>query len=70
MLTRARWFIYGSVVTTVVAIMVINRARQLRERLDVHGVKKVAASYGADVIEIAGKYLQDSVPNDDQAPNG
>jgi hypothetical protein len=70
MLTRVRWFIDGSVATTVVAIMVINRARQLRERLDVHGVKKVAASYGADVIEIAGKYLQDSVPNDDQAPNG
>jgi hypothetical protein len=50
--------------------MVVSRARQLRERLDARGIKKVVASYGADVIEMAGTYLRNSVPLDDQAPNG
>jgi hypothetical protein len=70
MLTRIRWLIYGVLATTVLTIMVVSRARQLRERLDAGGIKRVAASYGADVIELAGNYLRDSVPSDDQAPNG
>jgi hypothetical protein len=70
MLTRIRWFIYGVVATMALTIMVVSRARQLRERLDARGIKKVVASYGADVIEMAGTYLRNSVPLDDQAPNG
>jgi hypothetical protein len=70
MLTRIRWFIYGTAATLFATAMVVNRARQLRERLDAKGVRKVATSYGVDAMDRAGKYLQNTVPSVDQAPGG
>lgn len=60
MFTRLRWFLYGMVVSVVVTVMVIKRARAMKERLDTEGVARVVASYGADVIEAAGRALQRS----------
>ena len=69
MLTRIRWFIYGVVATAFLTGMIIKRARLMRERLDAQGVANVAASYGADAIEFAGRYLQKSVPDEAQPPS-
>ena len=60
MLTRARWFLYGSAVTLGVTALVVTRARSMRERLDAEGVARVGASFAADTIEFAGKRLQRS----------
>lgn len=70
MLTRIRWFIYGAVCTIALTLMVVKRARAMRERLDAQGVARVAASYGADVIEATGRILKDSVPQPGDGPNG
>jgi hypothetical protein len=60
MLTRARWFIYGSAVTLGATVLVVARARALKERLDAEGVARVGVSYAADTIEFAGRRLQRS----------
>ncbi|GMR02773.1 MAG: hypothetical protein BMS9Abin20_1121 [Acidimicrobiia bacterium] len=60
MFTRARWFVYGSAVTLGATVMVVARARSLKERLDAEGVARVGASLGADIIEFAGRRLQRS----------
>ncbi len=70
MFTRIRWFIYGSLATAALALMVVRRARLMRERLDAQGVGRVAASYGADAIEFAGRYLQRAVPQDTAEADG
>ncbi|MCZ7533228.1 MAG: hypothetical protein M5U23_07460 [Acidimicrobiia bacterium] len=64
MFIRLRWFLYGVVISAVVAVMVIKRARALKERLDTEGVTRVVASYGADVVEAAGRALQRSTQRD------
>ena len=72
MFTRARWFIYGSAVTLGATVMVIARARSMKERLDAEGVARVGASYAADTIEFAGRRLQRSaikVTPDPDGPN-
>lgn len=68
MLTRIRWFIYGAIATALLVGMIIKRARLMRERLDAQGIANVVASYGADAIEYAGRYLQKSVPPDAPPP--
>ncbi len=60
MFTRARWFVYGSVVTLGATIVVVAKARTMKERLDAEGVARVSASLGADIIEFAGRRLQRS----------
>ena len=60
MLTRVRWFVYGSAVTLGATVVVVTRARSMRERLDAEGVARVGASFAADTIEFAGKRLQRS----------
>jgi hypothetical protein len=60
MFTRARWFVYGSAVTLGATVLVITRARSMKERLDAEGVARVGASFAADLIEFAGKRLQRS----------
>jgi hypothetical protein len=60
MLTRARWFLYGSGVTLGITALVVTRARSMKERLDAEGVARVGASYAADTIEFAGRRLQRS----------
>ena len=60
MLTRIRWFVYGSAVTLGATAIVVTRARSMRERLDAEGVARVGASFAADTIEFAGKRLQRS----------
>jgi len=60
MFTRARWFVYGSVATLGATVMVITRARAMKERLDAEGVARVGATFAADTIEFAGRRLQRS----------
>jgi|GEM_PF-2899930 len=60
MFTRLRWFLYGVMVSVLIGAMVIKRARSMKERLDAEGVARVAASYGADMVEAAGRALQRS----------
>jgi len=60
MLTRLRWFAYGSAVTLGATMVVVSRARAMRERLDAQGVARVSASVAADGIEMVGKRLQRS----------
>ena len=60
MLTRVRWFVYGSAVTLGGTVLVITRARAMKERLDAEGVARVGATFAADTIEYAGKRLQRS----------
>jgi len=67
MFTRLKWFLYGVVVSAVVAVMVIKRARAMKERLDAEGITRVVASYGASVIEAAGRALQRSAARDSDA---
>jgi hypothetical protein len=69
MLTRLRWFIYGVAVTLSITVVVIRRARSLRERLDAEGVARISAGIAADGIEAVGRRLQRSSlrPVDDGA---
>ena len=60
MFTRARWFIYGSAATLGATVVVVTRARSMRERLDTEGVGRVGAALAADAIEFAGRRLQRS----------
>lgn len=60
MLTRLRWFVYGSAITLGATIVVVGRARAMRERLDAQGVARVSASVAADGIEMVGRRLQRS----------
>ncbi|MEN8239661.1 MAG: hypothetical protein ABFR53_10715 [Actinomycetota bacterium] len=60
MFTRARWFMYGVVVTVGTTVVVVTRARSMKERLDAEGVARVGASFAADTIEFAGRRLQRS----------
>ena len=60
MFTRARWFVYGSAVTLGATVLVVTRARSMKERLDAEGVTRVGASFAADTIEFAGRRLQHS----------
>jgi hypothetical protein len=60
MFTRARWFIYGSAATLGATVVVVTRARSMRERLDAEGVGRVGATLAADAIEFAGRRLQRS----------
>ncbi len=67
MFTRLRWFLYGVVVSAVVAVMIVKRARSMKERLDADGVARIVASYGADIVEAAGRALQRSAERDTDA---
>jgi len=60
MFTRLRWFAYGSAVTLGATVVVVGRARAMRERLDAQGVARVSANLAADGIELVGKRLQRS----------
>jgi len=60
MFTRARWFAYGTAATLGATVLVVTRARSMRERLDAEGVARVAASFAADAVEYAGRKLQRS----------
>lgn len=60
MLTRMRWFIYGVAVALSIAVVVIRRARSMRERLDAEGVARISAGIAADGIEAVGRRLQRS----------
>jgi len=60
MFTRARWFVYGTAVTIGATVLVVTRARAMRERLDAEGVARVGASFAADAIEYTGRKLQRS----------
>jgi hypothetical protein len=60
MFVRLRWFIYGSVVTMILAVIAVRRARAIRERIDADGVVRVAAVMTADGVEAIGRRLQRS----------
>jgi hypothetical protein len=60
MLTRARWFMYGSAATLGATVFVASRARAMRERLDAHGIARVSAYAAADGLESVGRRLQRS----------
>jgi hypothetical protein len=60
MFTRARWFAYGSAATLGVTMIVVSKARSMRERLDAEGVARVSAHLAADGIESVGRRLQRS----------
>lgn len=60
MFTRIRWFVYGAATTLGATIVVVSRARSMREKLDAQGVRRVSANLAADRIEAAGRRLQRS----------
>jgi hypothetical protein len=60
MLTRARWFAYGSAATLGLTMIVVSKARSMRERLDTDGVTRVSVHLAADGIESIGRRLQRS----------
>jgi hypothetical protein len=60
MFTRLRWFVYGSAVTLGATVVVVSKARSMREKLDAQGVTRVSASVAADGIEMVGRRLQRS----------
>ncbi len=60
MLTRMRWFFYGAGVTLGATVVVVSRARVMREKLDTEGVARISANVAADGLEAAGKRLQRS----------
>jgi hypothetical protein len=72
MFTRARWFALGSAATLGATLIVVNRARTMKEQLTAEGVARVSASLAADTIEAVGVRLQRSalreVPNETE-PN-
>lgn len=55
-----RWFIYGAATTAGVTVVVVSKARTMRERLDAQGVARVSANVAADGIEFVGRRLQRS----------
>ncbi len=59
MFVRLRWFILGALAMLLLVASAIRRARDLRVRLDAEGVRSIAVSYGADMTERAGRWLQD-----------
>ncbi|MDK1018785.1 MAG: hypothetical protein QGD89_05240 [Actinomycetota bacterium] len=60
MFTRLRWFVFGSAATLGATVVVVSRARTLRERLTPEGVARASASLLADAIESIGDRLQRS----------
>jgi hypothetical protein len=70
MLTRLRWFTYGVLVALAVGVVVVKRARAMKERLDAQGVARVGVSIGADVVEAAGRVLQRSAADAQDDANG
>lgn len=60
MFTRVRWFVYGAAASAVATVMVVARARTMREKLDAEGVARVSASLAADGMEMMGRRLQRS----------
>ena len=74
MFTRARWFMFGSAATLGVTVVVVNRARTMREHLTPDGVARASASLAADTIEAFGVRLQRSalreVPNETEPDTG
>lgn len=68
MFTRARWFIFGSAATLGATVVVVSRARSMREQLTPDGVARASAALAADTIEAVGVRLQRSslreVPNE------
>ena len=60
MFVRFRWFVLGFVTAAVAGLVVVRRARAMKERLDAEGLARVAASFVADVVEAAGLALQRS----------
>ena len=70
MLTRLRWFIYGFVSACAIGVMIVKRARAMKERLDAQGVVRVGVSIGADVVEAAGRVLQRSAATPEGEANG
>lgn len=60
MFTRARWFVYGAAVSATATVMVVSRARTMREKLDAEGVARISASLAADGMEAMGRRLQRS----------
>lgn len=70
MLTRLRWFLYGFLAACAIGVMVVKRARAMKERLDAQGVARVGVSMGADVVEAAGRVLQRSAAAPEVESNG
>ena len=60
MFTRLRWFAYGAAASAAATVMVVSRARTMREKLDTEGVARVSASLAADGMERVGRRLQRS----------
>ena len=60
MFTRARWFAFGSAVTLGATVLVVNRARTMKDTLTAEGVTRASASLAADTIEAVGVRLQRS----------
>ena len=69
MLTRIRWFLYGFAAASAIGVVVVKRARAMKERLDAQGVARVGVSIGADVVEAAGRLLQRSAEPPAVDPN-
>lgn len=71
MFTRIRWLALGSVATLGATVLVVNRARAMKQRLTPEGVARATASLAADTIEAVGVRLQRSalreVPNVSEA---
>jgi hypothetical protein len=70
MLTRFRWFLYGFFCAFALGAVIVKRARAMKERLDAQGVARVGVSIGADVVEAAGRLLQRSASEPDDAASG
>ena len=58
MFTRARWFLFGSAATLGATVVVVNRARVMKEQLTADGVARASATLVADTIEAFGVRLQ------------
>jgi hypothetical protein len=65
---------FGSAATLGVTVVVVNRARTMREHLTPDGVARASASLAADTIEAFGVRLQRSalreVPNETEPDTG
>jgi hypothetical protein len=60
MLTRLRWFLYGVAASAGATVLIVSKARAMRERLDAQGVARASALVTADGIEAVGRRLQRS----------
>ncbi len=60
MLTRLRWFTYGALATAGATVLVVSKARTMREKLDAEGVARASAAVAADGMEMMGRRLQRS----------